>query len=49
MKDHLVNHLLYYNDNVNGEFNLIIDNIKKQIDYVDGCDDCDVIFVNERI
>lgn len=34
MKDHLVNHLLYYNDNLNGEFGFIIDNIKKQIDFL---------------
>lgn len=34
MKNQLVNHLLYYNDNLNGEFQYIIDGIKKQVEFL---------------
>lgn len=34
MKKHLVDHLIYFNDNKNGEFQHIIDNNKKQIEFL---------------
>lgn len=34
MKNNLANHLLYHNDNQNGEFQHIIDDIKKQVEFL---------------